>query len=298
MRAGTAHNGEVALAYQADGPADGHPLLLIAGTGMPLVYWPADFCAALIARGFTIARLDNRDTGASTHLSAASVPTLTTMLLRPAAAAPYRLDDMADDAAAVLDTLGWPTTHLAGHSLGAMIAQTMAIRHPTRIRTLTSISATPSPRIGRASPRTTLRLIRARRSAPRTDTVQALATRLLAAARIYASPGYPLDTTWYDELAHLIHQRGGLDPDGARRHNAAILASGDRRPALAHVAAPTLVLHGQADPLVTIDGARATATAIPHATLTIFPGMGHDLPRPLWPAITTAIRALADTTHE
>ncbi|WP_308168767.1 alpha/beta hydrolase [Nonomuraea sp. NEAU-A123] len=163
------------------------------------------------------------------------------------------------------------------------------------MRTLTSISGTPSPRIGRASLGTTLRLIRTRRTAPSLDPVKALAARLTGAARVYASPGHSLDEAWYGELARLIHQRGGLDPAGARRHNAAILASGDRRTALATVGLPTLVLHGQADPLVTLAGGRATAATIPGAKLITLPGMGNDLPRPLWPSVTGAIRALADT---
>ncbi|WP_433432184.1 alpha/beta fold hydrolase [Nonomuraea sp. CA-141351] len=224
MRAGVALHGTINLAYQVDGPPDGEPLLLLAGTGMPLAWWPDDFCTALAEHGFAVARMDNRDTGTSTHLTAAGVPRLAAMLLRPAQAAPYRLEDMADDAAVVLDALGWRDAHLVGHSLGAMIAQTLAIRHPSRLRTLTSISGTPSPR-------TTLRLIQARRATPRTDTAEALADRLLAAARIYASPAYPLEEAWYAELTRLIGRRGGLDPAGARRHNAAILASGDRRPA-------------------------------------------------------------------
>jgi pimeloyl-ACP methyl ester carboxylesterase len=130
MRAGIAHHDRLELAYQVSGPPHGDPLPLIAGTGMPLVYWLDDFCAALVERGFAVARFDNRDTGASAHLTASGVPRLAAMLLRPAQAASYRLEDTADDTATVPDTLGRPAAHLAGHSLGAMIAQATAIRHP------------------------------------------------------------------------------------------------------------------------------------------------------------------------
>lgn len=134
MATGTARHGAVNLAYETSGPAKGEPLVLIAGTGMPSVYWPGDFCAVLAEHGFQIARFDNRDTGLSTHLDAAGIPGLLAMLLNPRSAAPYRLQDMADDTTAVLDALGWPAAHVVGHSLGAMIAQTLAIRHPERVR--------------------------------------------------------------------------------------------------------------------------------------------------------------------
>jgi len=135
-------NGEVKIAYETFGAPSGQPLLLVMGLGVQMLFWPDDFCAARADAGFAVARFDNRDTGLSTRFSTAGVPRLFMMLTRPAAAAVYRLEDMADDASNVLDALEWDSAHIVGVSLGAMIAQTIAIRYPARVRTLTCISST------------------------------------------------------------------------------------------------------------------------------------------------------------
>ncbi len=142
------------------GPRGGDPLLLIIGTGGQLIHWPGGFGSGLAARGFRVARFDNRDAGLSTHLDSAPVPHILNTLLRAKSAAVYGLDDMADDAVAVLDALAWPAAHVAGISMGGMIAQTMAIRHPTRVRTLISIGSTPYWRIGRQRVSVSLRTAR------------------------------------------------------------------------------------------------------------------------------------------
>ncbi len=142
-----ARHGAIELAYETSGAPGGEPLLLISGTGVQMLMWPDAFVAALVGRGFCVTRFDNRDVGLSTHLTQAGNPGWLKPLIRHAAA-PYRVEDMADDAAAVLDALGWDRAHIVGTSLGGMIAQTMAIRYPSRVRTLTSIMSTPSARIG------------------------------------------------------------------------------------------------------------------------------------------------------
>jgi pimeloyl-ACP methyl ester carboxylesterase len=286
---------DVEIAYETFGGPPGDPLLLVMGVGAQMSYWHDGFCAALVERGFRVARFDNRDAGLSTHLTEAGVPRPLQMLRRPGDAAVYRLEDMADDAVAVLDALGWKAAHVVGRSLGGMIAQTMAIRHPARVLTLTSISSTPSPRIGRATLGFVLRLLLANPGALRDRspaTPEEAAERMVRGHRVVGSPGYPLDEAWLREIGRRMQGRGGIDAGGRQRQNAAILAGGDRRPALAAVRVPTLVIHGEADPLVRVVGGRATAAAIPGARLVTFPGMGHGLPRELWPAIVDEISAL------
>jgi pimeloyl-ACP methyl ester carboxylesterase len=283
---GVAHNGPVSLAYeQLDG--GGEPLLLIMGLGMQMIFWPDEFCAALAGRGFSVARFDNRDVGQSTHFTSLGAPRLTWLLRGRRTWAPYRLEDMADDAVAVLDALGWKTAHVVGVSLGGMIAQTVAIRHPHRVRSLTSMMSTPSPRIGR--PRLGAMAALASRP-PRTR--DEAARRLVRVFRAIGSPAYPHDEAWLRAAGRRAFDRG-QDPLGGRRQLAAILASGDRRPGLATVRVPTLVMHGSADPLVRPSGGYATAAAVPNARLVVFQGLGHDLPPALWPTFADRIAEVA-----
>ena len=184
--------------------------------------------------------------------------------------------------------------------MGGMIAQTLAIRHRDRVRSLTCISSTPSPDIGRARPLTLLRLLRANPAiltgTPPRGPADA-GERLVRGHRVIGSPGYPVDETWRRHIGELMYRRGGFDPAARARQGAAILASGDRRPGLAALNIPTLVLHGQADPLIRPEAGRATAAAIPNVTLVILPGMGHDLPQALWPTIIHHIRTIADRSE-
>jgi pimeloyl-ACP methyl ester carboxylesterase len=287
-----ARNEDIVLAYETFGPPGGEPLLLISGTGAQMLIWPEGFCTALVDRGFRVARFDNRDTGLSTHLTRASAPGWLTAMLRPSAA-PYRLHDMADDAVAVMDALGWPDAHLVGASLGGMIAQALAIRHPGRVRTLTSIMSTPSARIATMPTLAAIRALARAAGTPVTSPDQA-ADRAVALKRIIGSPGYPLDEDMVRDIAARSFQR---HPDAEQaerddqRQRAAVIASGDRRPALAGLRIPTLVIHGEQDPVIRPRGGRATARAIPGARLVTYPGMGHDLPAALWPSIVAEITA-------
>jgi pimeloyl-ACP methyl ester carboxylesterase len=285
------YHDRVEIAYETFGSPPNEPLLLIMGVGMQMLLWHTDFCTALVDRGFMVARFDNRDVGLSTHFSAAGVPSLLKMITRPAIAASYQIDDMADDAVAVLDALGWGSAHVVGGSLGGMIAQAMAIRHPSRVRTLTSMMSTPSPRIGRMKIRIAMTLARLQKQAvtSREDAAQ----RMVDMYQIIGSPGYPSDEAWLREVGRQSYDRGH-DPGGRLRQQAAMLASGDRRAALAKLRLPTLVVHGEDDPIFLPSGGYATAAAIPDARYVTYAGMGHNLPRALWPTIIDEICVVAE----
>jgi pimeloyl-ACP methyl ester carboxylesterase len=281
-----ARNGEVELAYEQVGAGTGEPLLLVMGLGMQMLFWHDDLCAQFARRGFSPARFDNRDVGCSTHLADRGAPSLGALLTRPHAVAPYRISDMAADAVAVLDALGWESAHVVGTSMGGMIAQAVAIEHPHRVRSLTSIMSTPSPRIGRP----TLGAFAALAARP-ARTADEAAERVVRTFRAIGSPGYPLDEGWLREYGRRAFARGH-DPAGTRRQLAAINAARSRVPGLRGVRVPTLVVHGEADPLVRIAGGRATAGAVPGAKLVTYPGMGHNLPRELWGPIADEVAAL------
>lgn len=288
-------NGDVELAYETVGDPEGEPLLLVMGTGGQMLSWPDGFCDLLTRRGFCVARFDNRDAGLSTHLTASGTPNQLTMLLRPAAAAVYRLEDMAGDAVAVLDALGWPSAHVVGMSQGGMIAQTLAVRYPDRVRSLTSIASSPAPRLGQPTPGTLLQVLRVA-NPKRVKSAEDLAQYQVELRRVTGSPGYPADEEWLREVGRRAYDRGGLDQAAVQRQTAAIAASGDRREELRQVRVPTLVLHGADDRMIRPVAGRATAGAIPGARLVTYPGMGHELPRALWPAIVDEIAALAGRT--
>lgn len=291
----TAHHNGIRLCYERIGPG-GVPLLLVAGLAADMHYWHDDFCDALVRRGFHVARFDNRDSGRSSHLDGIRAPSRRAARRDPRTA-PYRLEDMAADTATVLDALGWASAHVVGHSLGAMIAQTLAVDHPARVSSLTCISTTPSPDIGRLAVSTMLRLSWAApglltRRPPRGPAEAG--EWLVRQHRVIGSPGYPVDEGRLRHLGELMYTRGGFDPQARSRQAAAMLAGVDRRPDLAGLTVPAVVVHGQDDPLIRPAGARATADAIPGAALLLLPGMGHDLPKSLWPSIIGQIEAVVD----
>jgi pimeloyl-ACP methyl ester carboxylesterase len=267
------------IAYESFGSPTGRPLLLIMGLGAQLIQWDEGFCELLAEQGHHVVRFDNRDAGLSTHLHEHGLPAM-------GAAPPYLLDDLADDTAALMDALGWPAAHVVGASMGGMIAQTLAIRHPGRVLTLTSIMSTPGPSV--APPTEAAAAVLMGRPAEGREAVLEQAVRTWSTI---GSPGYELDREKIRATAGLAYDRC-FDPAGTARQLAAIMASGDRTELLARVEVPTLVLHGEADPLVPVAGGRATAAAVPGARLVTYPGMGHDLPRELWPSFVAEITKL------
>jgi pimeloyl-ACP methyl ester carboxylesterase len=287
----TACHGDVAIAYETFGPAGGTPLLLISGTGAQMLIWPDDFCAALAARGFHVARFDNRDTGLSTHLTGTPGPGWLKAMLRPSAA-PYGLEDMAEDACAVMDALDWPAAHVVGASMGGMVAQVLAISHPARVRTLTSIMSTPSSRIATRPAIKAMRALARAAGTPVTDADQA-GSEAVAFKKVIGSPGYPLDEEMIAAIGRRSFERHPGAEEDDRRQRAAVISAADRRNALAGLRIPALVIHGDQDPMIRPKGGRATAGAIPGARLVIYPGMGHDLPSALWPSILDEICVLA-----
>ena len=286
-----ARHGAIELAYETSGAPDGAPLLLISGTGVQMLIWPDAFVAALADRGFCVTRFDNRDAGLSTHLTQAGNPGWLKPLIRHAAA-PYRLEDMADDAVAVLDALGWDSAHIVGTSLGGMIAQAMAIRHPSRVRTLTSIMTTPSARIGTMPKISVMRKLMQIAGTPVNGPEEA-AEATVALKRLTGTARYPIDEELIRDIGRRSYQRDPGNEADDFRQRAAVSASGSRRKALAGVRIPALVLHGDQDPIINVKAGRATAAAIPDARLVVYPEMGHDLPRELWPSILDEIAALA-----
>jgi pimeloyl-ACP methyl ester carboxylesterase len=270
----------------------GEPLVLVMGVGAQLLLWPDDFCKQLAAAGFRVIRFDNRDVGLSTsfqrHGLPRALPLLTNRLIGAPSRPPYSFSDMADDLAGLLDALGIESAHVAGVSLGGMIAQTFAIRHAARIRSLTSIMSTPGSLRHMVSHPAALRVL----LVPRASDEQAFEEQFVRTFRVLGAGG-PLDEARLRELAPRIFARGRYDQFGAQRQLAAMLASGSRRAALAHVRVPTTVLHGARDPLILPAAGRATAAAIPGARFRLIEGMGHHLPEPFWPAIIGEIGSVA-----
>jgi pimeloyl-ACP methyl ester carboxylesterase len=284
--------GDVELCYETFGDSGNPTLLLIMGLGAQMIYWPDEFCQALVDASFHVVRYDNRDVGRSTILRDRRPPSTGELLRRRLRAPAYTLDDMADDAAGLLDHLGVESAHVVGASMGGMIAQTLAVRHPQRVLTLTSImSTTGSRRVGQASKRLYPLFLR---SMPRER--EGYLERSLRGARLIGSKGFQQDPDRLRVMLGRAFDRG-YHPGGVLRQLAAIIASGDRTEALHSIGAPTLVIHGDADPLVRYSGGEATAAAIPGARLVTIKGMGHDLPYEAWSQIIEAIVEHARATE-
>ncbi len=281
--------GEVELAYETFGDPADPPVLLVMGFATQMLGWPDGFCEALAARGHHVIRFDNRDIGLSTHLHDAGPADIQAILAGDTSTAAYRLTDMAADTVGLLDALGIDRVHLVGASMGGMIAQTVAIEHPARVRSLTSImSTTGDQRVG-APTQEAIGVLLAPPATSREESMD----RAVAAYKVIGSPGYPLDEAALRERAGLSYDRA-YDPAGVSRQLAAIWVSGDRTQGLAGVQAPTLVIHGAEDSLVNVSGGRATAAAIPGSELLLIDGMGHDLPPALFETYVSAIRRVAD----
>ncbi|MEE2677938.1 MAG: alpha/beta hydrolase [Myxococcota bacterium] len=276
------------IEYETSGPTGKEPLLLIMGLGTQLIGWPDEFCQMLASLGHQVIRYDNRDVGLSTKFDDSDYDAVTEALAKAASGQPvktaYLLSDMAADAAGLLDALGVERAHVVGASMGGMIAQALAIDFPERVATLTSVmSSTGEPGLTPPSPASMEVLLRPKAVDRETAIEQSVDTW-----RVIGSPGYPFDETGVRERAALAFDRCH-HPAGSERQLVAIFASGSRREALGGVATPTLVIHGDDDPLVPVDNGHATQAAIPGAEGLFLPGMGHDLPDALFEPLSRAI---------
>ncbi|MFH9298250.1 alpha/beta fold hydrolase [Streptomyces sp. NPDC017520] len=287
-----ARNGAVELAYdRLQEGAHGEPLLLVMGLAVSRHWWPGELCAAFADAGFAVARYDQRDAGESTRLPKRTAGGNPFAALAAGRGAAYTAEDMADDAVAVMDALGWESAHVFGHSLGGVVAQRVALRHPGRVRTVTSSAALPSD-VGGLGAFRHLRLgtlAKFARIKPALGREERIATGL-AVARLVASPGYPFDEAEALERITADVDTGIADPDAQSRQ----VGASWHGPSLAELRAPALVLHGTDDPLLKPSAGRATAAAIPGARLVLQPGVGHDIPRERHTAVAAEVRALAD----
>ena len=265
---------EIDIAYQRLGNPGAPAVLLIMGIAAQSIAWPDAFCHALVDRGVQVIRFDNRDVGLSTHLTDAPPPDLPAALAGDLSSVSYTLSDMAADVVGLLDVLGFEKIHVVGASMGGAIAQTMAIEHPSRVRSLTSMmSTTGNMSVGQPSPD----VLREVFSGPPAVTRDEVIQRFLRAFRAVGSPDYPTEESEVAARAGRAFDRG-YDPTGVARQAIASVASGDRTERLRHLEVPTLVIHGLADRMCDVSGGRATAEAIPGAELVLIEGMGHDLP--------------------
>ena len=287
----TTANG-IRIAYEIEGPWDGVPLLLIPGYGQQLVSWPRGLLTGLFERGFRVIRMDNRDSGASTMFDAFGAPPVRPMAmgalfgLRPSA--PYRLEDMADDAASLIDALEIPAAHIVGASMGGAIAQLVAARHPKRTLTLTSIMATSGRRfLSLPKPLAVEALFQI----PASSDVEDLVDHYVEMYRRIGSPMFPTDEAELRQTAREMYARG-FEPRAMARQFAAMLASGsDRVPLLKKLRVSTLVVHGSEDPLVPPDHGQDVAQLVPGARFELIEGMGHDLPPGVWTRLTGLLAA-------
>ena len=278
----------VDLCYDTFGDPHNPAMLLVMGLGSQMIRWLDVFCEQLAANGYFVIRFDNRDVGKSTKFEEAGIPNIMSMLLEvqqgKAVSAPYTLADMAKDAVGLLDVLKINVAHVVGVSLGGMIAQTMTINYPDRVQTLTSImSSTGNPDLPQPKPEAQMMLLQAPPS-DRDEYIEYTVKR----QQVLSGPHYPLDEVNVRDLAARTFDRS-VYPQGTARQLAAILASGSRKDALKKVQTPTLVIHGDADPLVPIEGGKDTAASVPGAQLVIIKGMGHDIPPKVAPKIIELI---------
>ena len=284
-----ARNGAVQIAYDRLAGSGGDPLLLVMGLAVSRFWWPAGLGRAFAEQGFAVARYDQRDAGQSTRMPDTGGSNPFAALARRRGA--YSAEDMTDDAIAVLDALGWERAHVFGASLGGIIAQRIALRHPGRVLSVTSAMAMPSDAVGIRGgryirPGLLARLARAKFPEGRDGDIQLS----LMLAREVASPAYPFDE---DAAREWIEREADSGPRDTRAQSRQVGAPW-HGPKLRELHKPVLVLHGDRDPILRASAARATAKAVDGARLVILPGVGHDLPAPLWPQIAREVRRLAD----
>ncbi|EGB16563.1 alpha/beta hydrolase fold protein [Pseudodesulfovibrio mercurii] len=272
------------IEYDTFGDGKDPALLLIMGGGSQMIYWEAGFCEMLAGRGYHVIRFDNRDIGLSTTFDEAGVPDMAAVMAGEPVTPAYTLEDMADDAAGLLDALGIDRAHVCGASVGGMIAQAVAYRHPARVLSLTCImSSTGNPDLPKIADDVLAEVYK-----PVPAERGAFVAHQVAMWRKLWSPGFPFEE---ERLRRLLGE--GFDrsyhPQGMARQGLAVVAHGYRPSAIASIEAPTLVIHGDRDPFMSLEGGRETARLIPGARLLVIEGMGHDLPTPVWPRIVEAM---------
>jgi pimeloyl-ACP methyl ester carboxylesterase len=277
----------IEIAYETFGDRGAPPLVLVMGLGTQMLAWPDELCEDLAERGHYVVRFDNRDVGASTHFKGVRAPhpaQIAARRRRP----PYTIGDMAEDALGLMDALELGPVHLVGASLGGFIAQTAALRRPDRLRSLTLImTSTGSRRVGQAD----LKLVGRLLNRPAIPDREAAMDAVIDTFRVIGSKGYRLDEERLRSLAARSFDRA-YDPGGYRRQLAAVVAQPNRTEELRRLQLPTLVMHGLHDPLVAPSGGLALARIIRGSRFVGFSGMGHDLPRELWPEFADHISAL------
>jgi pimeloyl-ACP methyl ester carboxylesterase len=283
----------IELAYQEMGDPAGPPLILVMGLATQMIAWDDEFCALLAERGFRVIRFDNRDIGRSSKIDDAGVPSRIDMLSGRRATAAYLLRDMARDTVGLMDHLEVDAAHVAGASMGGMIAQQLAIEFPERTSSLVSIMSTTG---GRWTGLPSFKAFGVLLGTPPMSR-EAVVERAVRTFRVIGSPDFPFEEDRVREFAGASYDRGHSSAGVARQLHA-IMASGDRTKDLRRLAIPTTVIHGSGDSLVRPSGGRSTARAIPGARLRIIEGMGHDLPRQVWPEMVAEIAANAERAGE
>jgi pimeloyl-ACP methyl ester carboxylesterase len=278
----------IRIEYDTFGEKSARPLLLIMGLATQMISWDEEFCKMLTDRGHYVIRFDNRDVGLSSKMEEAGVPNIMEAFQKSMRGekidAPYTLDDMADDAVGLLDALDIDKAHICGASMGGMIAQTIAIRHPSRVKSLISImSTTGDPKLPPSKPEAMEFLIK-----PVPKEREENIEYSVKMCRVFAGKGFEFDEQRMRELMTRAYDRC-FCPRGVVRQIRAVTAHGSRKEALASVKTQTLVIHGGNDPLVPVEGGKDTAEAVPGAELLIIEGMGHDLPVAAWPRLVDAI---------
>jgi pimeloyl-ACP methyl ester carboxylesterase len=279
----------IEIYYETFGDPDHIPLLLVMGLTAQCIAWDENFCKLLAGQGHYVIRFDNRDCGYSTKFDGVAVDTEAALMARfggPVPEVPYKLDAFSDDAFGLLDHLGLGAAHIVGASMGGMIVQTMAIAHPERVLSMTSImSTTGEPDYFESSPDAIARML-----APPPVDRDAYIVSSAATSLVFSPHRYKDDDAARRYAA--LHYDRMFYPEGGGRQFAAVEVSGHRAEGLRSLKVPTLVIHGRVDQLILLKGGERTAELVPGATLLVFNDMGHDMPWQLWPQMTGAI-----TTH-
>ncbi len=286
----------IEIEYDTFGDSSSKPLLLVMGLGAQMITWFEELCMMFVDKGFYVIRFDNRDVGLSTKFEEAGVPNIlkeySARQRGKTISPPYTVEDMADDAVGLLDALNIEKAHICGASMGGMIVQIIAFRHPTRVLSLTSImSTTGNPNLPQPKPEILQLLLK-----PAPTDRQAYIEESTKRRRIYYGSGFPFPEDEYRELAATFYDRS-FYPQGMVRQIWAILGTENRVPKLGSIKVPTLIIHGGDDPLVPVEGGKETAASIPGAELIIIEGMGHSLPPETWPQIVDAIANNADKVN-